>query len=430
MVGGHKGRVFCAAPAPAQSGFGFATGCEDMALRAYAYVDGRWRVAAERAKAHTEEVLRCSWHARAGQSDGVLSGSGGEVVLASGGADGTVRLWSVQDRTSAVDDAAPLKLEQQDVYELSEQCYVADFDAEAADANALYCASDDILVCIDAAAGSQRYKFRCEAAGSAAYGGAARNPEGAALVFGAAMSPAGSRLRLLALAVSDGSVRLHERSTGGAVGALACAGGAHVTTVAFGGQDGELLAVGCGDGHVEVFDVRHGAGPLATIRGHQRPVYTALWVPTSIPGARRRAGDLLLTASSDFSAKLWDINDAAGEEQTQPLECVRREAFPLLTACVAPRPAAAGGAGAAPAGPGEAVDGGDSCAAAHDSCLVLAGGAESILGVPCYVSALPCTGTEEDLSECSDETDPDAELDDAEGGQPASGSPGGAAVAE
>lgn len=367
LVPGHRGRVFCASPAPGGAP-AFATACEDCALRVWApcaAAGGAWRVAAAKPKAHAEEVLRCSFRALA--DPGALLDASEAPVVASGGADGTVRLWSIGPPAPTAPEGAPLRLEQRAVHELSEQCYVADFDTEVDDSGALYCASDDVLVCMDAESGARRYEFRCASASAAseAYGGD-RNTEGAALIFGSSLSPQGASQRLLALALSDGSVRLHARKGGAAVGAVACGGGAHVTACALGGAAGELLAVGCGDGTAEVFDVRYLDAPLSSLRAHHRPVYALAWL-----SPQGTAGDVLLTASSDASVKFWGVGEPGdGNDASQPLDVVTREAYPFMAACVV--------------GNGGAKGNGDGS-------LVLAGGSEAPLGMmPIYVSPLGC----------------------------------------
>jgi WD40 repeat protein len=111
-----------------------------------------------------------------------------------------------------------------------------------------------------------------------------------------AFSPDGQRL---ATASSDGITRLWDVETGEEVAVLYtdCVRG-----LAF-SPDGRLLAIGGTDNTTQLWDVAIGQQQLAVLRGHTDWVRGIAFSPD---------GSLLATASSDWTARLWDVE--AGTE--------------------------------------------------------------------------------------------------------------------
>jgi WD40 repeat protein len=115
-----------------------------------------------------------------------------------------------------------------------------------------------------------------------------------------AFSPDG---KLLAVAYSDGYVRLWNPVTGQAVGGFVPAGagsGGSVSGVAF-SPDGQLLAAAYGDGYVRLWNpvTRQAVGvPLPAYAGSVAAVNGVAFSPD---------GKLLATADADGTVRTWDM---------------------------------------------------------------------------------------------------------------------------
>lgn len=183
--------------------------------------------------------------------------------------------------------------------------------------------------------------------------GGKRNPADLCYVFDAKPRP-GSGSSTLAVALSDGTVRVGD-ILGGSEQTIALrresSANTHLTGLNW-SEDGLVLASCGGDGTVTVWDARMWT-PRAVLRGHSRPVYGACFFPsTAGRGGEEPAEDntpqLLLSWSSDETLCAWDAARACGVE-TRPLVTLSvEEGFPIYHCSVSMdgrRLAMAGGGG-------------------------------------------------------------------------------------
>lgn len=313
------------------------------------------------------------------------------VTLATGSADGTVRLWGTppkgNDDEAAEDDAEGRsgligrcpglkvvgKLQHKDEAKgLDGQVYSCQFilgnasPGAAAEGNhassSLPCSSPQgelrLLTASDCSVHlwdvETRQRVSSQALdklGDHSIGGE-RNPEDLSFVFDAKPQP-GTGSSTLAVALSDGTVRVGDiLGDSGQTVVLRREDGTqtHLTGLTWSG-DGLLLASCAGDGSVTLWDARTWTA-RAVLRGHSRPVYGATFHPSPAEcGPGGTGGDepqLLLSWSSDETVCAWDAGRASGRE-TKPLVSIAvDEGFPVYHCSVSAdgrRLAVAGGGG-------------------------------------------------------------------------------------
>ena len=318
---GHKGRVFAAAfePGPGQGGGGdgaplLASASEDGTLRFWGLLEaagGPKFKPRGRLQASAEEVLCLGW-APQGR------------LLASGGADGVVRVWDVGaaaggERTERgheaegpiVSDTGEGGVQAEQVLEMkfADQVYESQLLGEG---TLLTACGDEVGVwdLQGGAAPTPLATVNCELIGDA-FGGE-RNAAGRADVFSVAAGEG-----KLAIANSDGTVRVHCSRTGAA---LLCLHNSRkpVTKCVF-GSDNHTVAAGTGEGHVVLHDLRKPGFPVGVATdGHERAVYDMLsWAAR--PG-------WLLSCSSDCTVKAWDVG---GEAPFRELASFSRANYPF-----------------------------------------------------------------------------------------------------
>jgi WD40 repeat protein len=209
--------------------------------------------------------------------------SPGGKVLASGGADGTVRLWNPATGHPV---GAPLHA--------------------SAQANAYGVAFSPSGTLLATGGGDGTVRLWNPATGRPV--GAPLHASAQAGVIGVAFSPDGT---LLASAGGDGTVRLWNPATGQPAGAPLHASAQNgVSAVAF-SPDGKLLASGDGDGTVRLWNPATGRpvrAPLQTGTGPNGGVFAV---------AFSRDGKLLAAGCSDGTVRLW--NPATGRPVHAPI---------------------------------------------------------------------------------------------------------------
>ena len=326
---GHKARIFSARIRPGAS--------KDELVVATASEDGNaivWRGRALRRayvlEGHSEEVLGVEW-----SNDGTL--------LTTASADNTACVWRIPP-SDEVGERPPSKLT---TVELDDHVYKAVADVRSASSVRLYAIHGNRLSCWDVGAGQYVFQVACELRGHV-YGGV-RNEENAAFVFDLDVSTAlttttdgdgtDASTRAIALACSDGSVRVHDAEDGSE---LLCAESEHFHGTLCPhsclrwaqGPDGRtltksasetgaahaLLVCGSGDGSITVLRVCWSDGPgdasrpdtvsrvwgvgrMAAWQAHNRTLFDCLALSS-------RDGAVLevVTCSGDGTIKLWTVD--------------------------------------------------------------------------------------------------------------------------
>lgn len=312
------------------------------------------------------EVLRACW----------APGTAGDPVsIATGSADGTVRLWGASaagegegeggkgDGRTGANRYQSLKVVGQlrhrnEAKGLDGQVYSCHFIADPASAGAppassrsagglrLLTASDSSVHLWDVETRRRAATRELSKVGEHSIGGG-RNPTDASFVFDAKPRP-GSGSSVLAVALSDGTVRVGDvLREGEKTAVLRGPSDTHLTSVAW-SEDGTILAACGGNGSVTVWDARTWTA-RSVLTGHSRAVYGAAFYPgaAGASGQESPSPSLLLTWSSDETVCAWDADRAVGDA-TAPLATLAvEEGFPVYSCAVSAdgrRFAVAGGA--------------------------------------------------------------------------------------
>ncbi|CAM9520760.1 unnamed protein product [Phaeothamnion confervicola] len=160
--------------------------------------------------------------------------------------------------------------------------------------------------------------WRFQKVGSNSLGGP-RNPDDVVFVFDAKAHAAGD---IIAVALSDGTVRTVDPRVAVPVGSLTAVGASHMAGVAW-SDDGALLAA-CGaggggsggrGGAVHCWDFRAAGRPAAVYWGHEGPVYGCCFLPQPLPATRDGEAaappglQLLLSWAGDGTVRCWRSDD-------------------------------------------------------------------------------------------------------------------------
>lgn len=339
---------------------------EDGTAKVWDLTNGRCAKSLEgHAKKH--EVLRACWAPSGAWND--------SVSIATGSADGTVRLWGIPpgDRGGGGGDGGDeagvgryqsLKVVGQlrhrnQAKGLDGQVYSCQFIADTAGAPQAQASSTGLhlLTASDSSVHLWDVKTRTRVAsralskvGEHSIGGE-RNPQDMSFVFDAKPRP-GSGSSVLAVALSDGTVRVGDVLREGEQAAvLRGSSNSHLTGLAW-SDDGTILVSCGGNGSVTVWDTRTWT-VRSVLSGHSKAVYGAAFHPGTAaatgrgPASRKESPlQLLVSWSSDESVCLWDVARATGDE-TEPLATLEMEkGFPVYSCSVSPdgrRFAVAGG---------------------------------------------------------------------------------------
>lgn len=316
------------------------------------------------------EVLRACW-----APPGVKE----TVALATGSADGTVRLWGLPevDETKDGGNAAGrgyealkvvAKLRHRDQAKgLDGQVYSCQFvmsnngGASSPHSLAKSCSSSQgtslhLLTASDCSVHLWDVETRRRTVsralpkiGDHSIGGE-RNPDDLSFIFDAKPRP-GAGSSAVAVALSDGTVRVGDILGDRGETAVLSQEGAntHLTGLAW-SDDGMVLVACGGNGTVTVWDARTWT-VRSVLCGHSRPVYGAAFFPVNAAAASSSGGSspqLLLSWSSDATICAWDTCRASGRE-TAPLTTLSMdEGFPIYHCSVSAdgsRLAVAGGGG-------------------------------------------------------------------------------------
>jgi len=306
---GHPSRQFNCAWRPGDSSTLASVG-EDGCLRL-------WDCGAARAqrlslRAWRDEALRCAW-----------SPGGGQLVAAAG-ADGKVMVWhcAAWDAEGAAEGTEEdrVRRHRTQLSAGSEEVYALQFDGGG---TGLMAACGSAVGVYDVATGQLRAGHEYEKSSAGVSVGGQKNPEDAAFVFDAALG-GGAGGELLAVAMSDGSVRLQDlRERGESLGAIQTT--EPLTSVVW-APDGTTLA-GCGgQGGLFVWDVRVTAALRAT--GHSasgRTVFGACFAqPDGLLLSWDAAGSVVCWDSGG-SGDLAPLSSWAGGERA-PLYCCAYDA--------------------------------------------------------------------------------------------------------
>lgn len=287
-------------------------------------LDGSRCIKVLEAKGKKAEFLRVCW-APPGTE---------QVMLATGSADGTVRLWgSPRNSKVTIGDGDGLssqlsslkvlgKLQHRDRAKgLDGQIYSCQFvrddgdigqdDGRAAGGSlALLTASDCSIHLWDVETQERRVSRALLKVGSHSIGGE-RNPEDLPFVFDAKPRP-GSGSYPIAVALSDGTVRVGDilRNPDQPHVLKPDGGQTHLTALAW-AEDGTVLVSCAGDGSMTVWDARTWTS-RAVLRGHGKPVYGATFYPcAAISASGNESQKLLLSWSSDETICMWDVTRAS-----------------------------------------------------------------------------------------------------------------------
>lgn len=294
------------------------------------------------------EVLRACWAPPDADS---------QIMLATGSADGTVRLWGSPDAVGEEggeehnfsDRCASLKvigqLRHRDRAKgLDGQVYSCQFVRDGRDAEmsnslpvggalSLLTASDSSMHLWDVETRQRKASRALPKIGSHSIGGE-RNPDDLPFIFDAKPRP-GSGISTIAVALSDGTVRVGDIIGGGSESCVLKQenSNTHLTGLAW-SKDGRVLVSCAGDGTVTVWEARTWTA-RSVLCGHSRPVYGATFCPdtTNVQHAEGLS-QLLLTWSSDETICTWDVGRAS-ERNVSPLATLRVEnGFPILHCAV------------------------------------------------------------------------------------------------
>lgn len=337
---------------------------EDGTARVWDIGNGRCIKALE-GHSTKHEVLRACWAPTATAN--------APVAMATGSADGTVRLWGIPqgsetDGMSGVGRYQALKVVGQlrhrnESKGLDGQVYSCQFVPERGDASArgvssnsgptrLLTASDSSVHLWDVNTRKRIASRALSKVGDHSIGGE-RNPDDLSFIFDAKPRP-GAGSTALAVALSDGTVRIGDiLGTDGQTAVLKGNSNTHLTSLAWSG-DGAILASCGGDGTVTVWDARTWT-VRAVMSGHSRPVYGAAFYPADRAAVDSEAEvpQLLLSWSSDGTVCAWDAGRASGDDSAPLATLSVEKGFPIYSCCVSPdgrRLAVAGGGGDAKAG--------------------------------------------------------------------------------
>jgi WD40 repeat protein len=282
---------------------------------------------------HSDEVLRACWPEQSA------------IELATGGADGLVKLWARTRRRKRSSSSSSSSSDEQG-FDL--EC-MADLDHSdgpgrdgqvyalhslgVAGSVSLLTASDDRCTLWDAVTCKQKQQWSFAAVGEHQIGGG-RNPDDLAFVFDLKPEPLDGTLA--AAALSDGTIRLQcisgsSSSSSSAAQVLRSGTSKHLTGVSW-SPDGMFLSVCSGSGHVELWDKRMWRA-LACFQAHDRPAYGTSFVGDS----------LLISWSSDHSVRGWDLTSGL-----QLLWTLETEHYPVYHCTLDPagsKLAVAGGGG-------------------------------------------------------------------------------------
>eukprot|EP00752_Nemacystus_decipiens_P001222 g1222.t1 len=323
---------------------------EDGTARVWDLTNGR---CAKSLEGHNKkhEVLRACWAPPGAWGD--------SVSIATGSADGIVRLWGTppgdrDDDETGVGRYRSVKVVGQlrhrnQAKGLDGQVYSCQFIADtagtpqaSASPTGLLTASDSSVHLWDVETRTRVSSRALSKVGDHSIGGE-RNPEDMSFVFDAKPRP-GSGSSVLAVALSDGTVRVGDVLREGEQAAvLRGASNTHLTSLAW-SADGTILVSCGGNGSVTVWDTRTWT-VRSVLYGHSRAVYGAAFHPGNA-GTGAAAGvpafalggdsplQLLLSWSSDESVCLWDAARATGDG-TAPLATLAvEEGFPVYSCSI------------------------------------------------------------------------------------------------
>lgn len=300
------------------------------------------------------------------------AGANDSVCIATGSADGTVRLWGIPgeevdsgDGKTGMERYESLKVVGQlrhrnQAKGLDGQVYSCHFihdpaGPSGAAAMRLLTASDSSVHLWDVETHKRVETQALSKVGDHSIGGE-RNPGDACFVFDARPRP-GSGSSVLAVALSDGTVRVGDiLQEGGHAEVLRGPSNTHLTSLAW-SEDGTVLVSCGGNGTVTVWDARTWR-PRSVLSGHSRPVYGAAFYPVPNSGVaaavaaaasgRESSPQLLLSWSSDETVCAWDVTTATGDSTPPMATLAMEEGFPVYSCSVSPdgrKLAVAGGGG-------------------------------------------------------------------------------------
>ncbi|CAM9576501.1 unnamed protein product [Choristocarpus tenellus] len=308
-------------------------GSEDCAVSASEDGTGRvWDLDSSKCiatlKGHTAEVLRASW-----APPDIEWGT----TLATGSADGTVRLWGVSQGSSGMTGVGKyrkLKCVGQLSHKgsgLDGQVYSCQFIPSSIQGVngipqvSLLTASDSSVHLWDVTTQKRLVQYQLKKIGENSIGGG-RNPSDLPFVFDTKIGKGG----MLAIALSDGTVRVDDLRCGGISSTtehqvvLQAASETHLTGLCW-SADGNSMVSCAGDGTINIWDVRTWM-TRAVLHGHTRPVYGAAFFPTCDHRLQQDGGQesglsarqpvdrpsLLLSWSTDGTILAWDWASAIG----------------------------------------------------------------------------------------------------------------------